>query len=234
MKKILSILILVFTSNIYSQNLQLYENNWFLKKLIIGGIEYIPPSNDEVEFVSATFLDNNIFYTSVCAELSGSLVFNEPQFQFSDFGVTLIGCGIQQNNTFQELYLDNFFVSNINNLFNYEIINENSINTLIITNLNGDNAFYDNITLSNENYKSKIFSIYPNPGKEIITLSNLNFTQDNLFIKIYSTNGRLVLSKTIRYLPTTSLIISELDTGLYFLDIETETGYKQTFKLIKE
>lgn len=86
-------------------------------------------------------------------------------------------------------------------------------------------------TLGNQNFDiSNDFSVHPNPAKEVL---NINRT-DNLTIRsisIYNTLGQLI--QIISNPKNTSIAVSELKTGIYFLSITTEKGIG-SIKFIKE
>jgi mannan endo-1,4-beta-mannosidase len=71
------------------------------------------------------------------------------------------------------------------------------------------------------------FKIYPNPGTEIITISNSEYI-DN--ISILDVSGKLIFSKSGN---TETLDISTLKSGIYFLKVETNISSFKVLKLIK-
>lgn len=72
------------------------------------------------------------------------------------------------------------------------------------------------------------FKIYPNPGTEIITISNSEYI-DN--ISILDVNGKLIFSKSGS---TETLDISTLKSGIYFIKVETNISSFKVLKLIKD
>jgi hypothetical protein len=101
--------------------------------------------------------------------------------------------------------------------------------TTTASGLSGDSSF-DFATLSSEEFDISKFMIYPNPVNDSFNIELANITVDS--VKIFNINGTLV--KTIN--PNTlenAIDISELQTGLYFLQLSSESS-KHTIKLVKQ
>lgn len=93
-----------------------------------------------------------------------------------------------------------------------------------------DSGGTSNFTLSAlglDDNSLKSFEIYPNPTKEYIYLKTLDKIKE---VKIYSINAKLINTyKT----PENPIIVSQLTSGAYILEIITIKGSK-TFKFLKE
>ncbi len=120
---------------------------WFLTDLVIDGQEYIPPSNDEVEYVALSFMatgpDN--FVTFVCDVLSADVTYhqNNVEFTLENLINTLGGCDMYVEDSFYQGLYFNFYYENNTNSFTYAITNENDgRKTLVIEGINGDTAIY--------------------------------------------------------------------------------------------
>ncbi len=88
-----------------------------------------------------------------------------------------------------------------------------------------------NGALSNESFENKnTIKIYPNPVSDILTIENP--FSGNLQIQVINQLGQLIL-KQAKNASSTSLDVSNLSKGLYFLNIHSETGETQTIKFIK-
>ena len=148
MKKLFLYLLLFCADFLMAQNPQLFEHTWYLQNVIIDGNDNLPPSNEEVEFIEAIFYNNNSFETAVCASLSGVLSINADTFYFSSSTVTLIGCGVQANDDYQTLYINNFFEQTINDNYSYSIEQNGSALQLSIINSNNDTSIYSSELLS--------------------------------------------------------------------------------------
>lgn len=82
----------------------------------------------------------------------------------------------------------------------------------------------------NENYLVKNFSIYPNPSTDFVTVkANDNFS--DLTYSILDIQGRQISKGELENV-TTSIDLSELNPGVYFLQVGEVK--RQTLKLIKK
>jgi len=85
-------------------------------------------------------------------------------------------------------------------------------------------------TLSVEAFEEGEISIFPNPVKTIINLeTNLN---EKLTLKLFDVSGKVILN-TSSDKKNTSIDVSELSSGIYFLKVNTEQK-SGTYKIIKE
>lgn len=220
-----------------AQDPQLFENDWYLQNVIIDGQDNFPPSNDDVPFITITFIQNNFFIsTYVCDALEGTVVYTNSEFLFDSWSMTLGGCFgpfAQENTLFQGIYLDTYFVGNIDDPFSYNIIDESNSKTLVITSSSGDEAIYSNQLLSKNNFKISKFSIHPNPAKNELFITSKNTTQ-NLKVKIFNIEGKLLYTQNLEIENQNSFDVSSLTSGIYFLNIEDENGNSTIKKFIKE
>lgn len=91
-------------------------------------------------------------------------------------------------------------------------------------------AYYLDLLLSNEEFKTHPTVVYPNPTKDFIYLQNDNLHSINS-VNIYSITGKLLLSKTGNL---HKLSLQDLSSGIYFLKINFDNNSNQTLKIIKE
>ena len=128
--------------------------------------------------------------------------------------------------------LNNIVPPNVSvNLSSSEI---KTINAAGIKNtISSSNSFTQNVSTSvglnklNEIESSII--IYPNPIHDKLVISNLSKKLTNYLISDYT--GRIIFTGS--FITQTSINISELNQGIYFVQVETSTSKKQ-FKIIKE
>ncbi len=104
---------------------------------------------------------------------------------------------------------------------------------MTITASNGDQAIYGNELLSVENFNSSHFAIHPNPSKEKLFLTSKN-TTGKLTIKILNIEGKLLATQNLEFENQTSINVSNLKSGIYFLNIESENGSIETKKFLKD
>jgi hypothetical protein len=89
----------------------------------------------------------------------------------------------------------------------------------------GDDGTYR----SAENQNAARFSVYPNPVSETCMV-NLE-KPENGICQIYTLDGKLVLTKTFERVEIVEINTAPLATGLYFLNLEFESGFKSSSKL---
>ena len=236
MKNIYLILALVISLNFYAQDPQLFENTWFLHALTISDIEYIPPYTEPI--VEETNFDEDppLLSTGYCDFFGMDIIYDSTTNLFDVLSLTTFGpgCLLIENINFNEKYY-NFFTNNgeLNNPFLYEITASGGSISLLIINANGDSALYGDEKLSNKDIDNRKFAIYPNPAKNelILTLKN---TTGNLKIKIFNIEGKLLSTQNTVLENQISIDVSQLSSGIYFLNIEDENGNTAMKKFIKQ
>lgn len=86
-------------------------------------------------------------------------------------------------------------------------------------------------TLSTSDFFAKNFSVYPNPSNGLVNLASKNNTAINA-IQITDLNGRVVRNINTNGVSETQVNISDLTTGMYFLNVQTDLG-SGTTKIVK-
>lgn len=86
-------------------------------------------------------------------------------------------------------------------------------------------------TLSTDDFFAKNFSVYPNPSTGILNLASKNNTAINT-IQLTDLNGRVVKNIKANSVSETQINISDLTSGLYFLNVQTDSG-SGTTKVVK-
>jgi len=81
-----------------------------------------------------------------------------------------------------------------------------------------------------ENSAVSLLSIYPNPTQNKVTFNNKSF--EKVDIEIYSAIGTLVMQDVSLANQSTSIDLSKLDRGIYFVTIVDNNGMRKTEKLI--
>ncbi|HNP67894.1 MAG TPA: T9SS type A sorting domain-containing protein [Aequorivita sp.] len=80
---------------------------------------------------------------------------------------------------------------------------------------------------------SSTYSIHPNPAKNELFITAQNTTQ-NLKIKIFNIEGKLLSTQNITLQDQKAIDVSQLLSGIYFLNVEDESGNTTIKKFIKE
>ncbi len=220
------------TIGLLAQDPQLFENDWYLQKVVIDNIDYFPPNNAEVDIVSLTILENYI-YTLVCSSISSSFITITNDFINVELFYMLLNsdCELVETLTFSNIYFNMFFNwQEPNNIYSYIIeTGTDDIKTLTLTNNSDYKAIYTNVLLPIQDFENLSFEIYPNPVKDIFYIENNNGIIINS-IKIYDHLGRLVVQEVSNF---NQLDISHLSSGLFFIKLETDRGFIAK-KIIKE
>ena len=237
-KKFILLLIVIVTSiNTYAQDPQLFENDWYLQKVVIDAEDFFPPINDDIDVVTLNIVmeeEYNLFDTIACSSITGEFITFTNENIFVGIFNMLLGdvgdCDLEDTYTFQDIYFNLFYNwQEMDNLFDYEI-ETISVNykVLTITNVNGDLAVYGNQQLSNQDFINVSVSLYPNPVKNTLQIS----TENNLTIKrieIFDVLGEKVLAIK----NTNQINVSVLATGLLFVKVTTDKGVVVK-KMVKE
>lgn len=230
MKSIVYLLIFHLSAISFAQDPQLFENTWYLHEMFIEDIHFIPPTNNEIEYVPLYFDEPNSMETSACYVMTASLNFiGSGQFALFDGGMTLQGCENPENNDFGNYYMIDFWEDNFDEIFDYSISVEGSRKTLIIFNASNSVAIYSNVMLSTEKFNDFQFALYPNP-----TTGMLN-VEGNVHIKkvtVYDLLGRNVL-ETESMAQKIQVNLNHLKAGVYFAEITSE-GKRTVRKIVKK
>lgn len=239
MKTKLFFLFSIFALYLNSQNPALISNTWYLSKLTLNNADYPAPSNSEVSSITATFDNTNHLTTKICNVLMATVVHNTSasNFTISSAGLTLIVCQNPTNLSYEDKYFKQFFnmENGYYNPYSYVINPITNGNQLIITNGQGNKAYYNSSYLANkelESKKSKI-EIADNPVKNILKLTNADSATK---IKIYDTQGNLVLQKeqSSNQKNDGEIDVRNLSKGMYYVIVFKNAEAIFTEKFIKE
>ena len=132
----------------------------------------------------------------------------------SSFIATNTDCGVQIHNNFEDDFFGYF------SEFEYQITEESNGLTLgLYTPLFGQAIFRDYPLSTSDNVLSE-FKIYPNPTSEKLFISSENNHIQS--ISIFSVSGKKV--KEITASPISSIDVSNLSKGIYFIKIFSSEG----------
>ena len=233
MKKLLLLLfICLFSFKNYAQDPQLFENDWYLQKIVEDGVDYYPPIIGFIGRLNFTPETFGIWHVN-CDEGFYTLIdyTSQTTFNINDTSVIIIGtCGDPDVNIFMGKHYTIYLLENnyAKNPFTYEFTSYNDHILLTVVNVDGDYAIYGDELLFVQDNLRPIIAIYPNPVQDILTIDNNSYTEITS-IKIYDVLGRLVISDIGNI---DQLDVSHLDSGLLFVEIETDQGVV-TKKIIK-
>ena len=91
-----------------------------------------------------------------------------------------------------------------------------------------DNLELQGVTGIGEGAQNETFSVYPNPASDFIYLENLN---NYKHIIIYNSGGQSVYSSAVK---DNKIDASDLNKGLYIINILTENGEYLSSRFIKK
>ena len=113
----------------------------------------------------------------------------------------------------------------------YFIINNATPIVTTATNCRIDTIDFTSV-LANNQFMASSFSVYPNPAKNYVTISN---TTDALLnaTEIVDLNGRVVKTQKIANVSEAEINVSDLAKGVYMMNISTDRG-SLTKKLVIE
>ncbi|PHR13865.1 MAG: hypothetical protein COA40_04965 [Aequorivita sp.] len=236
MKTLLYIIIFNIGAISFAQDPQLFENDWYLQKIILDGQDIFPPNNSEIENVVLEILENPYYISTWACSVIGTdiILISNEYFEVNDFAIISNGCTLPETVLFENYYFNDFYDWQNPNTFNYVIeIGTNNEKQLILTNDLGNQAIYGDAPLSINTAEEKIFAIHPNPANDKLFISTTDIT-GNLIIKIFNIAGKLLDKQTLETASQTPLAISQLKSGIYFLNIEDENGNTTIQKFIKQ
>jgi len=228
------LLIILNSLQLKAQSQDLVNNTWYLEKVVISGDDIFVPNLGSQPIAYAEF-NSDVLFTEYCNSLFANLQYSDNMnFSLSGQGLTFEGCFVEEYDTFDAIYFNDFFgfMEGFFQPFNYEITDESpTLKKLTITNTNEDQAVYYSETLSTPNNEGLgILKLYPNPAQnEFSVNTDMNIDQ----IKIYNLSGQIVL-RFQRETSNPSYDISSLSNGIYFVELSSLEGKKTVRKLIKE
>ena len=220
---------LIYTDSFFEPTPEELEITWFLHGLMIDGIDYSIPSNWETVELDLTF-NNNEFSSWFCSYyIADSVGFNDNLFYLYSLTNGLFGCAEGENEEYQWMYIDFLSADFPKNPFSYEITTDGDNSTLTVTNSEGNKAIYTNhSSVSTEDINfNNLFSVYPNPVNNILTIESENATKINK-IQIFNSIGQKVLTSN-----ELQLELSNLKNGYYQIRIELNNGISVNKKLLK-
>ncbi|HLV23941.1 MAG TPA: T9SS type A sorting domain-containing protein [Moheibacter sp.] len=216
-----------------AQQPELFDNDWYLTMITVDGEEFsTPPSDvhsmpphDETSINYFTVIEAGLFLTQGCNMMDITLEdLDDSSFTVLGVGSTLEECMYPLYEAHDGRYF-RFFGGGPDEEFpwegfQYEIISNSDVSkSLVITNPNGDKAYYNNSLLSTSEISD------PKGNFQIA------FQNDDLIIKspesmaksvsIFDWNGKLILMSETR---NEKVNVHKLPKGIYVVNIRDEKG----------
>lgn len=216
---------LFISCSLFGQNAELFNNNWYISKIVLSNQTSDTPVM-QVSTGTSLFTNNGgnyNFNSSYYNSANSTIIFNTVTDSFTrqGGGCTLAvynGTNAAAAQAYDQKNCDFYFNTTAGAIFNYEIVNNGSSKTLIITKLtNGDKIYYNNAFLgTKENLLKKTFKLYPNPSTDFVIIENV---EKNLKLKINDLSGK-ILFETLTSDKTQKIDVSSFAIGQYILSIE--------------
>lgn len=232
MKALLYLLLFNISAISFAQDPELFENEWYLYEVLTNdmGTLYEVSLIDPPITPSFSISEDLIFSgLGACNTFNGIYEFFPPnELNPLNFIATTNDCGIEQHNDFEDEYFG--FISGG---YSYIITDDSVGRVLTLGNGIFGYAIFKSYPLSTSDFQKNKFQLYPNPAKEKLFISATKHA-GNLKVKIFSTAGKLLSTQKVELENQTSIAISQLATGIYFLNIQDENGNTTIKKFIKE
>jgi len=236
MKNILILILLLTGFKTLAQDPQLLSNSWYLQKVIIDEVEYDFPfggGTAEIDFTDTTF---NLSHP-ICEEgfPTNTQYIESDSFTNENGGNSLVGtCEFPTAVYFQRHYLiyleDDYYTAK--NPFSYVVTTTGDQSTLVVTNVDGDQAIYGDQQLANESFLKTGLTIFPNPVRDVLSFSNLKQVAV-ASVKVYDVFGKAVLSESAIDWNNRQMYVSTLLDGVYFIKVLLKSGEVFTTKFVK-
>jgi len=94
-------------------------------------------------------------------------------------------------------------------------------------------VYSEDCTAGLNDNNTAVFSIHPNPANNKLFLTSKN-TLENIKLKILNIEGKLLSTQNVALHNKTAIDVSQLVSGIYFLNIEDENGNTTVKKFLKE
>ena len=219
----------------FAQDPELLDNTWYLDYIFMTGEELHPPGEEGEATVIPMDISLVDFNTDVCdSHACSDIDFNGGNESFTLISCVtgIFGCEFNENEAYQNLYFYDFFNADFPpNSFDYTIEVDGGKKTLTLTNSDGLQAIYSDEILAIGDDKLVEVGVYPNPVIDILTLSYPN--NEILSIHIYNLEGKQIISFESSHQENIEISLENLDSGIYFLKIDTDVGLV-TKKIIKK
>lgn len=193
----------------------LYKKVWKLLTFDYNGENYQVPSEQNFGLLFINPQDPDNFETFIATNtLTGSLTIDETTRTFAIFDTEATVLGCKQYCELEGAYIDFFLNDGKPHELEYvlSIFYNGSEYDLGIIDSKGNIAVYTDFMLSQEEFKNKKLSLYPNP------VSNQLFWEQEIFetLKLYSMQGVLLATQEAS---KGYAEVSNLAKGVYFIEL---------------
>ena len=226
MKKSILLLVVLFSSNVFGQDEELFKT-WYLHNWDVDlgeemHIHTIDPP------ISPTLIINEDFSFSgeaACNTFTGQFEYeqegeNQGTLTVVSFTPSEEECDYQIHTDFESGY---FSFLHPGETFTIDYDEENLFTWHFIAGM-----YFRNVPLSSEENSIKNFSLYPNPVIDELFIDANGI--ENAILHIYSISGKKLLISPF----VSELDVSGFKSGVYFLEVSTPQGQKHLQRFIKK
>lgn len=233
----LTLVILLFSCMAFSQPPNFYDS-WILEALVIDGTTYNMHNQDEAQTDdNGNLITLNIhespnlsFDTYICGRKICDFAINDSwEITITSTSTANETCNNSGNQDFENLYFS-FFQDSITYSYDIGCLLSGESCYLSIYKPNGDQALFWNGQLSANKINKPVFSIYPNPVKDKLSISS-TFNLEQAEIQVFDIQGKLRMSRKLTN--TKSIDVQNLLKGFYFLQIKDVLGNSVVKKFVK-
>lgn len=212
---------------------------WYLHKIVKNDVEEINTFNPNFRINFTLTPDiSGVYYEgeAICNNYFGSYNLDGVDaVVFEYFGFTLSFCDTE-GYPLEASYFSFFQQAQSEpQQLNYNVTGSGNDETLTLTNAdNGDYVQFGRQTLSTTDtaLNKSIIKLKENPVKEQLEIVVENSGFNQMLYAIYSVDGKLIFNTGI--LENNIINLNNLNSGLYFIKIQTDDNQTQTLKFIKE
>lgn len=231
-KKLILLLCFLYSSSGIAQNPELFNNQWYLHKVIIDGQDFFPPVNSEIQNITLDMTSTDLL-TIACTWGSGPISsIDNDQFELIEMGFISEDCFLQETIDFEILYFLDFYTA-VGPPYNFNYLIETDANDneiLTLTNVEGVQAVYGSNELSVQDIKAHDFVLSPNPVTSnyttIICPSDITYN-----LTIHDFTGKLLI-RQMDIEGDHLLDVGNWTKGIYLLYFENSNGFSQVKKLV--
>jgi hypothetical protein len=236
MKKIVTLSMLFFFFYGVAQDPLLFNNSWYLKRVVVASNEYFSSATNgypQISFVQDPNDEMHLYHPE-CNDLAWYEIQHIGTDSFVSLGFSgglPGGCMTLPQMEYSQKHHAIYNVTN--SPMTYTLTNDSGQWSLVITNVIGDKAYYGDAQLNNNSFKKNIFSIYPNPTHDLLKFNDLN-KFDIVEIKLYEISGKIIPTNNNLNWSIHTLDVSNLSSGIYYLSAYFKDGAISNQKFIKK
>jgi hypothetical protein len=230
MKILYFFLLLLSTNFLISQN-TVINTEWYLNSLKENNMVVYPSNNYPNRFdISLNFsrISNDSQLYSVVSHSTDSDCNSDMlcsiqhddnlnQFLILDRNIFLNNCSTSTH-AFDAFYFNFFSDLAPNNVYPYNIVDENNTRTLTINCPGNKQAIYTSQSLSSSSFESITFGMYPNPATQFININSEGAKDKNHTVEIFNFQGQKIITET-NVATSHQINIENLTPGIYLATI---------------